>query len=500
MRITNSMMSKQFLSESNDALSRVSKYQSQVDSSKRLTSIADDPQATLMALKARNKLSNLEMYRTNISTASSYLTEAESAVSELNEILQSAYEDVISAQSSKTPSDLKILAEDIQNLQNEVLSVSNATIGTSYIFGGYNYTGSTSGVTKTPPFSVSGVTGDLSYNGINLSQVSWKEDYDNDTSKMSSLRDTVVTIASAFTTSASDIYNKNQAQTAFEALSSLVSKGKAAMKDAEEFGIDTNSAEYQSFKTFWDSISTVADDLGKETSKDIAGDYILDTAATVFKSDGTIDYDYYNQQGISVLTADELANKFSSANVQTVLASASALLDNSGGGAPMDAAVSQLKTAMATVLAPVQPALTAEAGKKTTIQIGTSQSMDVTVTGLELLNTGSCNIYHILGKCVKMLNGDMSTDGLQEMVTTLQNAQSSALTLQTKIGASQNRLTFIGNRYDSSELNYTKMKSDAEDADLAESIVNLTTAQAVYNAALAGGAKIIKTSLIDFLT
>lgn len=493
-------MTKQFLSESNDALSRVSKYQSQVDSSKRLTSIADDPQATLMALRARNKLTNLELYKTNISTASSYLTEAESAVNSLNELLQSAYDDVISAQSAKTPSDLKILAADIQNLQNEVLSISNATIGASYIFGGYNFTGSTSGATKTPPFSVSGVTGDLSYNGINLSQFSWKEDYDNDTSKMSSLRDTVISIASAFTTSASDIYNKNQAQTAFDALGSLVSKGKTAMKAAEEFGIDTNSAEYQSFKTFWDNISAVADDLGKETSKDIAGDYILDTAATVFKSDGTIDYDYYSQQGISVLTADELANKFSAANVQTVLASASALLDNSGGSAPMDTAVSQLETAMATVLAPVQPTLTAETGKTATIQIGTSQSMDITVTGLELLDTGSSNIYHILGKCVQMLNGDMGTEGLSEMVTTLQNAQSTVLTLETKIGASQNRLTLIGSRYDSSELNYTKMKSDAEDADLAESIVNLTTAQSVYNAALAGGAKIIKTSLIDFLT
>lgn len=54
-------------------------------------------------------------------------------------------------------------------------------------------------------------------------------------------------------------------------------------------------------------------------------------------------------------------------------------------------------------------------------------------------------------------------------------------------------------RYTTSELNYTEMKSNAEDVDMAEAIMNLTTAKTVYNAALAGGAQIIQTSLIDFL-
>jgi flagellar hook-associated protein 3 FlgL len=61
-------------------------------------------------------------------------------------------------------------------------------------------------------------------------------------------------------------------------------------------------------------------------------------------------------------------------------------------------------------------------------------------------------------------------------------------------------MEMLSQRYESSELNYKEMRSDAVDADMAEAITNLTTAQTVYKAALAGGAEILQTSLIDFLS
>jgi flagellin-like hook-associated protein FlgL len=62
------MMSDMFLSDANNSLNRVYKYQNQVDSTKRVSRISEDPQATMVALKARNKLSNLSMYQSNIKT------------------------------------------------------------------------------------------------------------------------------------------------------------------------------------------------------------------------------------------------------------------------------------------------------------------------------------------------------------------------------------------------------------------------------------------------
>ncbi|NLA86226.1 MAG: hypothetical protein GX847_02870, partial [Clostridiales bacterium] len=222
------MMTSKFLSEANRALNRVDKYQSQVNSTKRLSGIADDPQGTLMALRARNKLSNLELYRSNIATASGYLKEAESATSSLNELLKSAYEDVISAQSAKTPEDWKTLAENLKNLQDEVLSISNTTMGTSYLFGGFNFTGRISGDVKTPPFNVEENTGDLIYNGINLSRIAWKDDYVTAADRMADFAGELYKITDTYPNSVIDGYAKEQAQKAADALNQLVRNGKKA--------------------------------------------------------------------------------------------------------------------------------------------------------------------------------------------------------------------------------------------------------------------------------
>lgn len=473
MRITNAMMVSQFLTESNEALERVSKYQSQVDSTKRINTIADDPQATLLALRARNKLTNLEMYNTNIRMASSYLKEAESAVMELNEILKSAYEDLVYAHSgAKEPEDLAAIAENMKNLRDEVLAISNSSIGTSYLFGGYNYTGSYIGGVKNPPFSVDPVTGDLTYNGVNLSQFAWSDEYANHTEQMSQSASKVAAIAAEFSVTASDFYNKSQAQTAVVELGKLIAAAEAAMEDAKEFGIDINSASFMQFETFYNDLKTAVDALSFQVSKELAEDGVV--------------YD-----------PEELANKFNSADVLAELNNVAGLLD--GVPSVMEMAISALQSDFDTVIASAQTALDEEMGKTTTLQIGTSQTIDATLTGLDLLGLGSNNVYHILDKVVKALTSGAGPDELSQLLTTLQNAQSNVLMQATRIGASQNRLKFFSNRYETSEINYTQMRSDAEDVDMAEAIMNLTTAQTVYNAALAGGAEILRTSLIDFL-
>ncbi len=485
MRITNNMMVNKFLTESNAALNRLAKYQSQVDSTKRISSISDDPEATLLALRARNKLSNLDLYNSNIKTASSYLTEAESAVSSLNEVLKSAYETIVSANSGeKTSSELLILAEDIKNLQKEVLSISNTSIGSSYIFGGFNYTGSQSGDVKNPPFTVDNVTGDLSYNGINLSRFSWAGEFKSMTESMAAFKDKVIDLSDDFTAASDEDFAKQKATQALEALRGLISSAENAMTAAREFGVDPGtSTEYQAFKTFYDNISAVADELYQEVSQDLVGD---DTG----------------------LTPDELENRFSAARALDILdaaVGAGGLLDT-----PMTDAIAGLQPQV-TIDPADEALLVAEAGKKTTLQIGTSQQVDITLTGLELLGTGENNIYHMLGKAAALLEKSAAAqkdgenlpaaykDELGKMVTSIQNSQSSVITLQTKIGATQNRMDMISERYNSSELNYTAMRSEAEDVDMAEAIMNLTTAKTVYNAALAGGAEILRTSLIDFL-
>jgi flagellar hook-associated protein 3 FlgL len=49
------------------------------------------------------------------------------------------------------------------------------------------------------------------------------------------------------------------------------------------------------------------------------------------------------------------------------------------------------------------------------------------------------------------------------------------------------------------ELSYTDRKSQLEDADIAEAIIELESKELAYNAALSASAKIMQLSLVDFL-
>lgn len=71
--------------------------------------------------------------------------------------------------------------------------------------------------------------------------------------------------------------------------------------------------------------------------------------------------------------------------------------------------------------------------------------------------------------------------------------------IRADVGARTNRLDVAGSRLSGLALNSTKLLSDVEDADMAQTITQYTTQQAAYNAALKAGANIVQTSLLDFL-
>ena len=97
MRITHSMMTGTFLANLNRTLSRMGTQQSQLASNRRITRLSDDPIGTINALAIRKKLNRLEQYQKNVSDAQAWLTQSETALSDINEVLKSAYEQAVGA-------------------------------------------------------------------------------------------------------------------------------------------------------------------------------------------------------------------------------------------------------------------------------------------------------------------------------------------------------------------------------------------------------------------
>ncbi|MBX5440622.1 MAG: flagellar hook-associated protein FlgL [Solirubrobacteraceae bacterium] len=71
--------------------------------------------------------------------------------------------------------------------------------------------------------------------------------------------------------------------------------------------------------------------------------------------------------------------------------------------------------------------------------------------------------------------------------------------VQAQVGATLNRLDAAEDRVETTHEAATRLLSDTEDIDAATAILQLTTAQTVYEAALKTGASIIQPSLLDFL-
>jgi len=95
------------------------------------------------------------------------------------------------------------------------------------------------------------------------------------------------------------------------------------------------------------------------------------------------------------------------------------------------------------------------------------------------------------------------TERLHVFSTDIQSLDSALDTIasaQSVVGARQNRLDAASSRLQQLEQSTTSLLSNTEDADMAKTIMDYSTQQAVYQSALKAGAMIIQPSLMDYLS
>lgn len=159
MRITSKMMANTFLRDLYNNNADLQRYQNQLSSGDRILRPSDDPVGTARTVKVKNEIAATKQYRENVRDAKAILTETETAVSEVTNIINRMSELVgigasdLYSQDQKTSS-----AQEILQLRDELIAIGNTNYSGQYIFGGYN--------TTKPPFVATddGIT----YNGVDL--------------------------------------------------------------------------------------------------------------------------------------------------------------------------------------------------------------------------------------------------------------------------------------------------------------------------------------------
>ena len=141
MRITNGMLISNYLNNLNRTMSRMQTYQEQLSSNRRINRISDDPIGAVNSLSVRGKLSRIEQYMSNIDDANAWLTQSETAVLEMNDVVKTAYEKTVQVSSSSNSIDEKrAVATELTELRDHIVQLANTTYGDSFIFGGYQTT------------------------------------------------------------------------------------------------------------------------------------------------------------------------------------------------------------------------------------------------------------------------------------------------------------------------------------------------------------------------
>ena len=101
-------------------------------------------------------------------------------------------------------------------------------------------------------------------------------------------------------------------------------------------------------------------------------------------------------------------------------------------------------------------------------------------------------------KAYNYLREDMQTQ-FENKITSTQSALDQANVAVTENGTRSKRLDLVQSRLQSQTTTFKELQSDNEDADLAETATNLSTAELTYQAALMATSKIMKTSLMNYI-
>ncbi|EIW20909.1 MULTISPECIES: flagellin [Pelosinus] len=157
MRVTNNMMSTQFLSGYQTSLSRMSDIQEKIIASKNINRPSDNPVGAARNLQFTAATSANELFTQNANDAISWMQTSDTNLSGIVTTMTNIKTAVSSAISANPTSSYDAIAKQIDQMINELVLAGNAQIGGRYVFSGQS--------DSVEPFTRNETTGVVTYNG-----------------------------------------------------------------------------------------------------------------------------------------------------------------------------------------------------------------------------------------------------------------------------------------------------------------------------------------------
>lgn len=137
MRVTNIMLTNNFLRNMHSNLTRLEETQDRLASGRNIRRPSDNPARVREALLHRSSLGQIEQYVNNLEEAQTWMDVSDGALSNATEVFQRARELAVYGASGTLPQESqKSIAEEVKQLKEQLIMIANTTCAGRYVFGG----------------------------------------------------------------------------------------------------------------------------------------------------------------------------------------------------------------------------------------------------------------------------------------------------------------------------------------------------------------------------
>lgn len=137
MRVTSSMLTAQVVANLGRNLSRFSRMEEQLSSTRRINRPSDDPMGTLRVLEYRHELEQIGQFQKDVQFGQAWLGGTDQALSSLDDLLIEAFDITLNMSNDTIPDDQRdSLAGRVSAIIDQALEAANARQSGRYLFSG----------------------------------------------------------------------------------------------------------------------------------------------------------------------------------------------------------------------------------------------------------------------------------------------------------------------------------------------------------------------------
>ncbi|QDI91837.1 flagellar hook-associated protein FlgL [Salicibibacter halophilus] len=148
MRVTQSMISSQSLTNIQKNYGKLANLQEQLSTGKKLNRPSQDPVAATSSMLHRSELRGIEQYERNVAEANTWMESADSSLDTVNQAMQRIREITVQASNDTYDENQRQgMAEEVNQLISHIEDLANTQVNNKYIFNGTD--------TSNPPVDLS---------------------------------------------------------------------------------------------------------------------------------------------------------------------------------------------------------------------------------------------------------------------------------------------------------------------------------------------------------